>query len=183
MLGEDWRADRARCSPGSLRREQSLWAIAAYRFGREAIQAPASATNRLRLQLAWLLHRLAEVVTGISLPLGAAIGPGLRIHHFGGVIIHNDAVIGSNCTMHHGVTIGNRHRGGPAPIVEDEVEIGPYAQILGGIRLGRGARIGAMAVVLEDVPAGATAAGNPARIIPARAAPSAAAAAASTETG
>jgi len=52
-------------------------------------------------------------------------------------------------------------------VLEDEVDIGAYAQLLGGIRVGRGARIGALSVVLQDVPAGATAVGNPARIIPA----------------
>ena len=67
-----------------------------------------------------------------------------------------------------GVTIGDRVAGGPVPVIEDDVEIGAYAQILGGVRIGRGARVGAMSVVLQDVPPGATAVGNPARILPAR---------------
>lgn len=167
MLGEDWRADRARYGPRALTREQSLWAIAAYRFGRRAYTAPPGLGNSVRVWLAWQLHRLAEIVTGVSLPLGAAIGPGLRVHHFGPVVIHNDATLGRNCTIHHGVTIGNRHRDGPVPVIEDDVELGAYAQVLGGIRIGRGARIGALTVVIEDVPPGATAVGIPARIIPA----------------
>ena len=64
--------------------------------------------------------------------------------------------------MRHGVTIGERVEGGPAPVVEDGVDIGAYAQILGGVTIGRGARIGAMSVVLADVPPGAAAVGNPA---------------------
>jgi serine O-acetyltransferase len=99
------------------------------------------------------------------MPKMVEIGPGLRIHHFGGIIIHKDARIGSNCTLRHGVTIGNRHNNGQAPVIEDDVELGAYAQVLGGIRIGRGAKIGAMSLVLCDVPPGATAVGVPARII------------------
>ncbi len=113
----------------------------------------------------WLVHGPVELLTGISIPKSATIGPGVRIHHFGGVVIHENAVIGANCTLRHGVTIGDRHHGGPVPVLEDDVELGAYAQILGGIRIGRGAKIGAMAVVLDDVPPGATAVGNPARVI------------------
>ncbi|HCE07750.1 MAG TPA: serine acetyltransferase, partial [Oxalobacteraceae bacterium] len=72
----------------------------------------------------------------------------------------------SNCTLRQGVTIGNRQEGGPVPVLGDEVELGAYAQVLGGIRIGHGCKIGAMAVVLCDVPDGATAVGAPARIIP-----------------
>lgn len=164
MLGHHWRADRARYGDGALTREISIWAVAAYRFGRSA-QAMGGVRGRVLTKVAWQLHRLAEVVTGVSLPLGATIGPGLRIHHFGGVIVHNDARIGANCTMRQGVTIGDRHVGGEVPVLEDDVEIGAYAQILGGITVGRGARIGAMSVVLHDVPPGATAVGAPARIV------------------
>ena len=71
----------------------------------------------------------------------------------------------ANCVLRHGVTIGNRVDGGPVPVLEDNVDLGAYAQILGGVRIGRGARIGAMSVVLSDVPADATAVGAPARVI------------------
>ena len=74
-------------------------------------------------------------------------------------------MIGANCTLRQGVTIGNRHDGGPSPVLEDDVELGAYAQVLGGVRVGRGAKVGAMSVVLRDVPPGAVAVGIPARII------------------
>ena len=93
------------------------------------------------------------------------IGPGLRIWHFGNIFIHEQVRLGANCTLRQGVTIGNRHDGGPVPVVEDDVDFGAYAQVLGEVHIGRGAKIGAMSVVLDDVPAGATAVGNPARII------------------
>ena len=63
------------------------------------------------------------------------------------------------------MTIGNRKEGGPVPVIEDDVEFGAYAQVLGGVVVGKGAKIGAMSVVLTNVPAGSTAVGNPARLI------------------
>jgi serine O-acetyltransferase len=119
----------------------------------------------IELKFYWLMFRIVETVTGISLPLDARIGPGLRIYHFGNVFIHSEAVIGRNCTLRHGVTIGNRVADGPAPVIGDDVDFGAYAQVLGNVRIGNGARIGAMSVVLSDVPAGATAFGIPARIV------------------
>ena len=113
----------------------------------------------------WLSHRLVETMTGISLPKSVAIGPGLKIWHFGNIFIHPEVVIGTNCTLRQGVTIGNRRDGGLVPRLGDDVELGAYAQILGDIEIGSGAKIGAMAVVLQSVPAGGVAVGNPARIV------------------
>ncbi len=95
----------------------------------------------------------------------AQIGPGLRIYHFGNIFVHPRSIVGRNCTLRQGVTIGNVGVDGPVPVVEDDVEFGAYAQVLGNIRIGRGAKIGPMSVVLSDVPAGATTLGNVARII------------------
>ena len=122
-------------------------------------------TRKLLEKAYWLAFRVTETLTGISIPKSVAVGPGLLIYHFGGIIVHADATIGANCVLRHGVTIGNRVDGGPVPVLEDNVDLGAYAQILGGVRIGRGARIGAMSVVLSDVPADATAVGAPARVI------------------
>jgi serine O-acetyltransferase len=113
----------------------------------------------------WLAFRIVETLTGISFTKSVQIGPGLRIWHFGNIFIHSGVRIGARCTLRQGVTIGNRVEGGPVPVLEDDVELGAYAQILGEVRIGRGAKVGAMTLVLEDVPAGATAVGVPARII------------------
>lgn len=170
MLGlrdPDWRADLARI--GSCRpflKEQSLWAIWVYRFGRRVDRRRPGPVKRLLLIVYWFLFRLAETVTGISLPKSCQIGKGLRIWHFGCVFVNDASVIGENCTLRQGVTIGNRHEDGPCPVLGDNVELGAFAQILGGVKIGSGARIGAMAVVLTDVPDGATAVGQPARVIP-----------------
>lgn len=161
-----WRQDRARYPAHAFLREQSLWAIAVYRFGRWSDERTGGIVHWIFNRIYWMAFRWVETATGISFTKLAQIGPGLRIHHFGNIFLHSDVRIGARCTLRQGVTIGNREEGGPVPAVGDDVEFGAYAQVLGGIRIGDGARIGAMSVVLQDVPAGATAVGIPARIIP-----------------
>ncbi len=146
-------------------REQSIWAIAVYRFGRQNEIRGRGLTSWILDRLYWLMHRIVETATGISIPKTVEVGGGLRIHHFGCIFINGSAQIGKNCTLRQGVTIGNRHDNGPVPVIEDDVELGAFAQVLGGVRVGRGARIGALSVVLRDVPPGATAVGTPARVI------------------
>lgn len=163
-----WLADRARYPERAFKREQSLWAIRVYRFGRGNDQRPDGLIKKLNDRWYWFLFRIVETLTGCSFTKATDIGPGLRIHHFGNIFIHSGVKIGANCTLRQGCTIGNRVEGGPVPVLEDDVELGAYAQVLGGIRIGRGARIGAMSVVLQDVPPGATAVGIPAKIIPAK---------------
>ena len=161
----DFKADLARYPSRPVLREQSIWAVSVYRFGRRVFHRQPGLVRNVQLKFYWLLFRLVETITGISLPLEAQIGPGLRIHHFGNIFINSNTVIGSNCTLRQGVTIGNRVEDGPSPVIEDDVEFGAYAQAFGGIRIASGAKIGAMSVVLCDIPTGATAVGIPARII------------------
>lgn len=162
----DWAADVARWGLGRMpRREQSLWALWVYRYGRRVDAAAPGLGQKLHRKFYLLLHTVVETLTGISLPKDTRIGPGLRIWHFGGIFVNPGTVIGAGCTLRQGVTLGNRVDGGPCPVLEDGVELGAYAQVLGGVRLGAGCKVGAMSVVLQDVPAGATAVGNPARIL------------------
>jgi serine O-acetyltransferase len=161
-----WQADLARYPKRPFLKEQSIWAIAVYRFGRWNSGRRPGVTRWLFDRFYWVVYRIVETLTGISFIRTCEIGPGLRIHHFGNIFIHKDAKIGANCTIRQGVTIGIRSDGGPLPIIEDDVDIGAYCQVLGGVRIGRGAKLGAMSVVLCDVPAGATAVGVPARVIP-----------------
>ena len=163
-----WLADLRRYAPRPFRREQSIWAIWVYRFGRRNDRRKPGFIRKLKDRFYWLAYRATETLTGISIPKSVEIGPGLRIHHFGNIFVHKDVKIGGNCTLRQGVTIGNRYEGGPVPLLEDDVELGAYAQILGGVRIGKRAKIGAMSVVLKDVPAGATAVGVPASIVPAK---------------
>jgi serine O-acetyltransferase len=165
MRDPDWQADLARYPRRPWLKEQSIWAIAVYRFGRRNDRRPPGLVRRVCDRFYWLIFRISETLTGISIPKSARVGPGLRIYHFGTIIIHSDTVIGANCTLRHGVTIGDRGDNGPVPVLEDDVDLGAYAQVLGGVRIGRGAKVGAMSVVLCDVPPGAVAVGVPARII------------------
>lgn len=166
-MDPDWNADVARCGTGRVPlREQSIWALAVYRYGRRVDALPAGWRKRLHTGVYRVLFTVVETATGISIPKETQVGAGLRIWHFGNIFVHPHTVIGANCTLRHGVTLGVRDHGGPCPVLEDDVELGAYAQVLGGVRLGKGCRIGAMAVVLCDVPPGCAAVGNPARVIP-----------------
>lgn len=147
-----FKADLARYPRKPWLKEQSLWAVAIYRFGRWNDTRKPSLTKKLLDKVYWLVYRVVETLTGITMPKMVQIGPGLRIHHYGGIIIHQNTKIGANCTLRQGITIGNRYNDGPAPVLEDDVEVGAAAQILGDVRIGRGARIGAMSLVLCDVP-------------------------------
>ncbi len=112
-----------------------------------------------------ILERLTEVWTGVSLPSETRVGPGLMILHFGGVVINGEALLGADCTLHHGVTIGNRVPGGGSPRLGDRVMVGAGAKGLGEITIGHDVEIGANAVVLASLPDGAVAVGMPARVV------------------
>jgi serine O-acetyltransferase len=112
-----------------------------------------------------LRHRFWSAVTGADIPLNCRIGGGLLIPHPNGIVIHPDASIGVNCLIFQQVTLGTR-LGTGVPVIEDHVDIGAGAKVLGGIRIGARVTIGANAVVLTDVPSGASAIGIPATIRP-----------------
>jgi serine O-acetyltransferase len=116
--------------------------------------------------LRYLLHR-KSVKLGISIPVGAKIGGGFYIGHFGGIVVSPFAVIGENCNISHGVTIGRiaeAERAG-APVVGNRVYIGPDAKVIGKVAVGDDAAIGANAVVTKDVPANAVVGGVPAAVL------------------
>ena len=121
---------------------------------------------RLRL-IARLIAHLGRLLTGIEIHPGAKIGRNLFIDHGMGVVIGETAEIGDNVTIYHGVTLGatGKERGKRHPTIGDSVLIGAGAQLLGPITIGTGAKIGAGAVVIESVPAGATAVGCPAKVV------------------
>jgi serine O-acetyltransferase len=112
----------------------------------------------------FFVERLTEIVTGISIPAQAQVGKGLRIHHFGGIIIHSETVIGECCTIYHGVTLGDRGGWGGAPCIGNHVMIGAGAKILGDVTVGDNCRIGANAVVMTSIPPRCLAVGVPAVI-------------------
>lgn len=117
--------------------------------------------------LARLISQLTRFFTGIEIHPGAKIGKGLFIDHGMGVVIGETAEIGDNVTIYHGVTLGGtgKDTGKRHPTVEDNVLIGTGAKVLGPITIGKGAKIGANAVVVKNVPEKATAIGSAAKNI------------------
>lgn len=153
-----WRLDRSRYPARPFLRERSIYAVAVYRFGRWNDLRPKGAPFKGLLTRAyWLLYRATEAMTGVSLPKEADFGGGLRIHHAGPVVVHPAVTAGTGTTLRHGVTLGERRPGGGTPKLGDNVEVGAYAQVLGAVGVGSHAKIGAMALVLTDVPEGALA--------------------------
>lgn len=120
------------------------------------------------LPLIVLYKLVVSWILGVDLPVRMKAGPGLRVAHGHGLVVHPRTILGSDVVLKHGVTLG--HRGeeqteGAVPTIGDRVVFGPHSQVLGGVTVGADARIGAGAVVLIDVPAGAVAVGVPARIV------------------
>jgi serine O-acetyltransferase len=123
-----------------------------------------------RARLRWIARLVSHVsrwLTGIEIHPGATIGRRFFIDHGMGVVIGETADIGDDCTLYHGVTLGGTswNKGKRHPTLANGVVVGAGAKILGPILIGAGARIGSNAVVVKEVPAGATAIGIPARII------------------
>jgi putative colanic acid biosynthesis acetyltransferase WcaB len=106
-----------------------------------------------------------EWALGIELNLKSKIGPGLRLYHGTGLVIHEAAVLGSNCALRHCTTIGMKNGPADCPSIGNNVDIGSNSVVLGSIRIGDNAVIGAGSVVLHDVAPGDVVAGNPARSI------------------
>lgn len=113
------------------------------------------------------LSELASTLTGVEIHPAATIGDRLFVDHGHGVVVGETAEIGDDVLLYHGVTLGgdSMRREKRHPTVEDCATIGANATLLGDITVGEGATVGAGAVVVEDVPAGATVAGNPARVV------------------
>jgi serine O-acetyltransferase len=110
-----------------------------------------------------LRHRFWTAITGADIPLNCKLGGGLLLPHPNGIVIHPDAQIGPNCLLFQQVTIGDA--AGAVPVLEGHVDVGAGAKIIGRLRVGKHAKIGANAVVLDDVPVGMTAVGVPARVV------------------
>jgi len=114
----------------------------------------------------WLAH-WGRFLTGIEIHPGAVIGRRVFIDHGMGVVIGETAIVGDDCTLYHGVTLGGTswNKGKRHPTLDPGVVIGAGAKILGPITVGERAKVGSNAVVVRDVPPGATAVGIPARVL------------------
>jgi serine O-acetyltransferase len=149
--------------------EQGFWALAVHRFGNwrmgirwKLFRAPMSILYRG-------LYRIVEWICGISLPYTVPVGRRVRIWHHSGMVLHARS-IGNDVHIRQNTTFGVAHRGQneALPVIEDGADIGCHVCILGNVRIGSGAVVGAGSVVLTDVPPGTVAVGVPARVLPAR---------------
>jgi serine O-acetyltransferase len=161
QIHEDWIAHgRDWTKPG-------FRAVAVHRFGvwrmtlrPKLVRAPFSVLYRH-------LFRYIRNHYGIELPYSADLGRRVVIEHQGCIVIHGNCKIGDDCIIRQGCTLGNLTLDAPfdAPTLSCRVNVGAGAKILGAVRLGDGVNVGANAVVLIDIPPGATAVGIPARIV------------------
>ncbi|HUW29164.1 MAG TPA: serine O-acetyltransferase [Sulfuriferula sp.] len=149
---------------------RSMWEILTTYPGIHAVLIHRLSARLWRANFKWLarfIAHLARGLTGIEIHPGASIGRRVFIDHGMGVVIGETAEIGDDCTLYHGVTLGGTswNKGKRHPTLEKGVVVGAGAKILGPLTIGEGAKIGSNAVVVKDVPAGATAVGIPARIL------------------
>lgn len=157
---EDWNAHgRDWTRPG-------FRAVAIHRFGvwrmgvrPKLLRAPLSLVYR------WAFRRCRNRY-GIELPYSVRLGRRVVVEHQGGIVVHGASVIGDECIIRQNCTLGIRRmdRLDDAPVLGRSVHLGAGSVVLGRVHLGDGAQIGANAVVLIDVPAGALAVGVPARL-------------------
>ena len=108
-------------------------------------------------------YSVVDMALGISLPFEARIAPGLLLRHGQGLVVSWQSTIGTDCELHQHVTLGEKDGG--VPHIGDRVTIGANAVVIGDVRVGDDVHIGAGAVVLQNLPPGAVAVGNPARIV------------------
>jgi serine O-acetyltransferase len=161
QIRQDWIAhDRDWTRPG-------FRAVASHRFGvwrmgvrPKILRAPLSIVYR------WMFRKCRNHY-GIELSYSVKLGQRVVIEHQGGIVVHGACEIGDDSIIRQGVTLGNKSLDRPfdAPRLGKRVNVGAGAKILGAVVIGDGASIGANAVVLKDVPAGAVAVGIPAKVV------------------
>ena len=137
-----------------------MHAVAAYRIAHKLDEKGHKFTARA-------ISQAAKFFTDIEIHPSAKIGKNLFIDHGAGVVIGETAEIGDNCTIYQGVTLGGtgKHVGKRHPTIGNNVMIGAGAKVLGPFKVGDDSKIAAGAVVLNEIPAGSTAVGMPARVV------------------
>ena len=161
QLKEDWNCHgRDWTRPG-------LRAVAIHRFGVWRMKVKSKLLRTPLTILYKMMHLRARNHYGIEIPFTVQLGRRVVVEHQGGIVINGLCAIGDDSIIRQGVTLGNRYLERPreVPKLGKRVNVGAGAKIFGDVYIGDGANIGANAVVLCDVPAGATAVGIPAKII------------------
>ncbi|AUS07610.1 serine O-acetyltransferase [Laceyella sacchari] len=149
---------------------RSTWEVVITYSGLHAIWAHRLAHWFFKRRLFFIARAISQIsrfFTGIEIHPGAKIGRGVFIDHGMGVVIGETCEIGDYVTIYQGVTLGGtgKEKGKRHPTIEDHVMIASGAKVLGSIRIGRFAKIGAGSVVLRDVPPNSTVVGVPGRVV------------------
>ena len=149
---------------------RTTWEVVTCYPGFHAMLLHRVASALWHFGLRWLarwLSSISRLLTGIEIHPGATIGRRFFIDHGMGVVIGETSIIGDDCTLYHGVTLGGTSwdKGKRHPTLGDGVVIGAGAKVLGPIEIGANAKVGSNAVVVKDVPIEATVVGIPARIV------------------
>ncbi|WP_375241417.1 serine O-acetyltransferase [Polaribacter sp.] len=147
---------------------QGLWAICVYRISNHIYKSKLpKMIKKPLLLISIIFQKWIEIITGISIPYSCTIGHSFYIGHFGGVIINSKAIIGNNCNISQGVTIGvsGREEKRGVPIIGNNNYIGANAVIAGKIIIGNNCSVAANSLVINDVDDNSTMLGVPAKVI------------------
>ena len=143
---------------------QGFWAIFQYRVAHSVYHLKIPILKQFLQLICLLWQKNIEILTGISIPASVIIGPSFYIGHFGGIIINANAILGANCNISQGVTIGvsglGEKRG--VPIIGNNVYIGANAVVAGKIEIADDVLIGACSLVTSNAEKGAVLVGVPA---------------------
>lgn len=139
-----------------------------YRFERAIYLS--SLPSLIKTPFRWALiiwHKLIEITTGVDFPCTAKIGSGMHLPHCGNIVVHAAAIIGEDCCLSQGVTIGISGRGlrRGVPTLGNRVYVGVNAVVVGPITVGDGSLIGANSLVNRDVPPNCTVVGVPSTVV------------------
>jgi serine O-acetyltransferase len=148
--------------------QQGMWALIVYRINHAIYKSKLPLLIKKFLLIFGVINqKWIEIITGISLPYKSKIGHSFYIGHFGNIIINANSVIGTNCNISQGVTIGVSGRGDKrgVPIIGDNVYFGANSTVVGKIIIGDNALIGANSLVVDDVEPGSTVVGVPAKMV------------------
>ncbi len=155
-------SDSSRSKLYLLLTTQGAWAMFVYRFGHlSSLKYKKNNLYVINMTIWYVLNKIVEITAGISIHYKADIGERFMISHFGNIIIDAGAIIGDDCSIRQGVTIGNGPIQG-SPKIGNNVYIGTSAVLIGGINIGDNSKIGALAMVNKSFPESSIIVGVPA---------------------
>lgn len=146
---------------------EKTWNLPQYKIMKWKRRCEKWKNNKLVYIMVWSVYRRIQIRYNVDIPAQTRIGAGFKIEHIGGIVINPSVVIGKNCNIYNGVTLGKEKRGSRVgnPVIGDEVWIGANSVIVGAVHIGNDVMIAPGAFVNFDVPDHSIVLGNPAKII------------------